>query len=54
MFGTIFPIYQLLVDVLEHEAQGAPDDVRHVLAADQEEAQQHQGDQELGDEGPHP
>lgn len=47
-------LVQLLVDVLQHEAQGALDNVHHILTADQEEAEQHQRDQELRDECPHP
>jgi len=46
-------LVQLAVGVFEQEAERAPDDVRDVLAADQEEGQQHQGNQQLGQESPH-
>lgn len=44
---------QLLVDILQHKADGALGNVQKVLAADKEEAQQHQADEQLCEEAPH-
>lgn len=46
-------LVQLTVGVFEQEADRAPDDVHDILAADQEEGQQHHDNQQLGQEAPH-